>query len=82
MLKLAAEQPGYLGVASARDGLGITISYWASLESIRAWKRNAEHLQAQEKGRSEWYQTYKTRICLVERDYEFSTHETSDTASD
>ena len=82
MLELAAEQPGYLGVESARDGLGITVSYWASLEAIAAWKRNTEHLIAQEKGRTAWYQTYKTRICLVERDYEFSTHEKSNTASD
>jgi heme-degrading monooxygenase HmoA len=77
MLALAAEQPGYLGVESARGGLGITVSYWASLEAIAAWKRNAEHLQAQEKGRSAWYQTYKTRICLVERDYEFREVATS-----
>ena len=82
MLELASKQPGYLGVESARDGLGITVSYWASLEAIAAWKSNMEHLQAQEKGRMAWYQTYKTRICLVERDYEFSTHEKRNTASD
>ena len=66
---LAAQQPGYLGVESAREGLGITVSYWRDLASIRAWKANAEHLIAQQTGRSSWYTDYKTRICKVERDY-------------
>lgn len=71
MLELAKEQEGYLGIESARAEIGITVSYWKDLDSIRKWKMNAEHLMAQEKGRKEWYQNYKTRICLVERDYEF-----------
>ena len=69
MLELAAEQPGYLGVESAREGLGITISYWRDLESIRRWKAHAEHREAQRAGRERWYSNYKTRIALVERDY-------------
>lgn len=72
MVALAKEQNGFLGMESARENLGITVSYWSSLEAIRNWKMNTEHLLAQEKGRKEWYQHYKTRICLVERDYEFN----------
>lgn len=71
MVELAQEQPGFLGYESARDGLGITISYWESLEAIKNWKQNAEHRIAQQKGRSDWYTSYKTRICKVERDYGF-----------
>ncbi len=71
MLDLAAEQPGYLGNESVRDGLGITISYWESLEAIKHWKMNTDHLLAQKKGRTDWYSAYKTRICKVERDYGF-----------
>lgn len=71
MLDLASKQPGYLGHESVRDGLGITISYWESLEAIRNWKMNAEHLVAQKNGREKWYKAYKTRIALVERDYGF-----------
>lgn len=71
MMQLAAQQPGFLGVESAREELGITVSYWASLEAIRSWKANAEHLQAQMLGRRDWYQCYKTRIAKVERDYGF-----------
>ncbi len=73
MLELAAQQPGYLGHESARDGLGITVSYWKDPEAIRNWKKNTEHLFAQQQGRSKWYSAYKTRVCKVERDYGFET---------
>ncbi len=71
MAELAAQQPGYLGHESARDGIGITVSYWQSLDDIRNWKKVAEHVDAQQKGIKQWYRSYKTRICLVERDYGF-----------
>ena len=69
MIELAAQQPGFLGVESVREELGITISYWSDLDSIQRWKRNAEHLEAQKMGREKWYSNYKTRIARVERDY-------------
>lgn len=69
MMELAAQQPGFLGVESVRDGLGITVSYWNDLDSIRRWKANAEHLAAQKAGREKWYSSFKTRIAKVERDY-------------
>jgi heme-degrading monooxygenase HmoA len=70
MLDLAAQQPGFLGVESARNEVGITVSYWRDLDSIKAWKAVAAHREAQANGRQKWYSAYKTRICLVERDYE------------
>lgn len=71
MVRLAEMQPGYLGYESARNGLGITISYWESLEAIKKWKVNTDHLVAQKWGREKWYSAYKTRIAKVERDYDF-----------
>lgn len=71
MVELAAQQPGFLGVESARNEVGITVSYWASLEAIQAWRLNAEHTFAREQGRADWYQSFRTRICRVERDYGF-----------
>lgn len=71
MVRLAELQPGYLGHESVREGLGITVSYWGNLESIKSWKANTDHLIAQKFGREKWYSAYKTRIALVERDYEF-----------
>nr|WP_236995565.1 antibiotic biosynthesis monooxygenase [Halomonas huangheensis] len=72
MLELAAQQPGFLGVESAREQLGITVSYWASREAIAAWKANIEHREAQRLGRERWYSAFRTRICRVEREYGMS----------
>lgn len=72
MEELARQQPGFLDFESARDGLGITISYWESLEAIANWKANMDHKVAQRNGIKEWYSWYKVRICLVEREYEFA----------
>ena len=71
MLELAAERDGYLGVESVRgaDGLGITVSYWRDLESIRTWREQLEHTAARERGRAEWYSGYHLRIAKVEREY-------------
>jgi heme-degrading monooxygenase HmoA len=68
---LAKEQKGYLGIESARASVGITVSYWESLEAISNWKNNLEHIVAREKGRAVWYQQYQLRICKVERAYDF-----------
>ena len=72
MLALAAGMPGFLGVEAAREGIGITVSYWADLDSIAAWKRHIEHLAVQGEGRRRWYSAYATRIAKVERAYDFS----------
>ena len=71
MLELAKLQPGFLGEESAREELGITVSYWESLEAIRNWKQNAKHLQAQKQGKEKWYKKYKLRVARVERDADF-----------
>lgn len=71
METLAKQQPGYLGIESARNEIGITVSYWESLEAIVKWKNNIEHTEVREKGRSTWYKKYQLRICKVEREYGF-----------
>ena len=71
MVTLAKQQPGFIGVESARNEIGITVSYWQSLEAIILWKQHTQHLIAQELGKNNWYKHYKVRICLVEREYEF-----------
>ncbi len=71
MERLAADQPGFLGLEHARgeNGVGITISYWRSLEDIRAWKAVGEHRAAQRLGRERWYAAYQVRVARVEYDY-------------
>jgi len=72
MAELASQQPGFLGMESARnseDGLGITVSYWQDEESIREWKRQSEHLVAQKLGREQWYTSFRVRVAKVCREY-------------
>tara|TARA_B110001452_G_scaffold185384_1_gene155930 strand:+ start:1058 stop:1375 length:318 start_codon:yes stop_codon:yes gene_type:complete len=69
MIELAEEQAGFLGIESARQDIGITVSYWADLDSIKAWKANSEHVEAQKNGRKSWYDSFKVRIAKVDRDY-------------
>lgn len=71
MVELAAQQPGFLGVESTRgnDGFGITVSYWSSLDTIAAWKAQAEHRVAQHNGHRLWYEHFEMRIAKVERSY-------------
>ncbi len=71
MEELAAQQPGYLGIESARNEIGITVSYWESPEAIKNWKQQSEHLIAQQYGREKWYAAYRIRICKVEKEYGF-----------
>ncbi|HEX4933975.1 MAG TPA: antibiotic biosynthesis monooxygenase [Gemmatimonadaceae bacterium] len=71
MVELARQQPGFLGVESARgpDGVGITVSYWKDEDSIRAWKNHAEHVVARKHGRERWYTAFRLRVAKVEREY-------------
>ena len=71
MSDLAEQQPGFLGMESVRNGLGITVSYWASLEDIQQWRQQIDHMEAQKMGKEKWYRRYSLRICRVERDYQF-----------
>jgi heme-degrading monooxygenase HmoA len=71
MEKLVEQQPGFLGYESAREEIGITVSYWKDLNSIKMWKENPVHTIARENGRKIWYQNFKVRITKVERDYGF-----------
>ena len=68
---LAIQQPGFLGMETAKQNIGITISYWQNLEAIKHWKNNSEHQLAQQKGKNLWYKWYKVRICKVTHHYDF-----------
>ncbi len=71
MIELAETQDGFLGVESARNEIGITVSYWKDTESIQKWRGHAEHSLARKYGREKWYKAFKVRVALVEREYGF-----------
>lgn len=65
-MKLAQEQPGYLGYESLnKDKQGIFISYWENKESIENWRINVTHKMAKANA-TKWYKRYLSQICLVE----------------
>jgi len=70
MLELASKQPGFLGFETARQEIGISVSYWSTLEAIKAWKENMTHRQAQSRAK-DWYKAFRVRVCRVEREYGF-----------
>jgi len=73
MVELAGKQKGFIKAESSRDsdGVGITVSYWRTLEDIKNWKMDAEHTEVQKLGREQWYEAFTTRICRVEKEYSF-----------
>lgn len=73
METLGRSQTGFLGIESVEedDGLEITVSYWMDEDSIRNWKLNDEHLDAQGRGREKWYEGLEIRVAKVERAYGF-----------
>ena len=71
MERLAAGRVGYLGIESARQAVGITVSYWSDEAAILDWKRDVEHLAAQRLGRERWYAAYRLRVARVAREYGF-----------
>lgn len=70
MLALASRQAGFLGFESARQEIGISVSYWASEEAIAAWKENLAHREVQGRAK-DWYRQFRVRVCRVEREYGF-----------
>jgi heme-degrading monooxygenase HmoA len=70
---LAAQQPGYIGMDSVRgpDGLGITVSYWASDTDAKAWRDHGEHALIRDAGRDRWYSHYSLHVGEITRSYDW-----------
>jgi heme-degrading monooxygenase HmoA len=73
MVDLAKNEPGFLGIESARgaDGVGITVSYWDSLDAIAKWREHTEHKLVQTRGREEFYERYSLNVSRVVRSVSF-----------
>lgn len=67
LMKLAVQQPGYLGYSVASSDQGsIFISYWESEENIDHWRKNSSHIQAKGLAPKLWYDYYHSMITRVE----------------
>lgn len=73
MVELARQQPGFraLKTFASDDGERVTISEFDSLEAVNGWRANLEHLEAQRRGRSEFYAEYSLQTCELIRDVRF-----------
>lgn len=74
MEQLAATQPGYLGIETARgtDGFGITVSYWIDEAAARKWRDHPLHAAIRQRGRALWYDHYRITVARVTRGYEWA----------
>lgn len=71
MAALAARQPGYRGIHSARDpeGIGITVSYWADEAAAIAWREHPDHARIRADGRERWYAWHEVVVARTLRRY-------------
>lgn len=72
MVELARNIEGFMGMDSAKQKQGITISYWETTEAISKWKNESKHLMAQKLGKEKWYKYYNVRVAKVLKEYEFN----------
>ena len=74
MRELALTKYGCTEFTSACEGqFEIAVSYWPSLEAIAKWKQVAEHLIAQDLGKTKWYSKYEVQVTKVVRSYASAT---------
>jgi heme-degrading monooxygenase HmoA len=70
---LVLAQPGYLSHKGyqAADGERLTLVWFRDQESLRAWKMQPRHLEAQRRGRERWYEFYEMDVAEVIRSSHF-----------
>ena len=69
----ADEYPGFVDTKSftADDGERLTVVRFRDEESQRAWSRDALHREAQQKGRTDYYERYRIVVCQAMRSYDW-----------
>jgi len=73
MHELVHKLPGFISLKeyTSEDGEVLDIARFRDETSLEAWKQEPEHLEAQRKGREEFYDHYAIQALKVIRDYEF-----------
>ena len=71
MVGLARTMPGFVSVGALqdRDGRSFTVVVFEDEESHRAWRNHPEHLEAQRRGREDWYLEYSAEVLQPVRSY-------------
>lgn len=71
MRELVAQVPGFVSYKSyvADDGEEIELARFDSEVALETWRTLPEHLEAQRRGRHEWFDEYWVQICTPIREY-------------
>jgi heme-degrading monooxygenase HmoA len=74
MSVLARGMPGYIShkTFTAADGERVTLVEFESEAAQRAWAMHPEHLEAQNKGRTEFYSEFHIQVCSVVRESRYA----------
>jgi heme-degrading monooxygenase HmoA len=74
MYELVSSMPGYISQKEfvAEDGETVSLFEFDSLESVAAWREHPEHVQAQQRGRDEFFAEYHIQVCSTIRDYRYT----------
>jgi heme-degrading monooxygenase HmoA len=77
MHAIATAMPGFVSYKdyTAEDGENVTVVEFDSEAEQLAWRNHAEHRDAQERGRREFFSEYQIQVCRVERAYRFNATE-------
>lgn len=71
MRTLAFEKYGCIDFLSvSENGDEVAISYWPSLDSIKRWRNDEEHLKVQHLGSELWYMSYRVEVVEIVRSYD------------
>ena len=64
---------GFLGEEPCRsisdENRFVTLFYFHDRESIKAWRRDADHIRLKQMGKEEIFSWYRIRIAEIEREY-------------
>jgi len=76
MRALAFEKYGCIEfiTATEENDQEIAISYWGDEASIIRWRKDSEHMLAQELGRAQWYESYSVQVVEIKREYSYSAN--------
>lgn len=80
---LVEKHPGYVSFESftTETGEEVSLEMFDSMESVDAWRRNREHMEAQRFGRDELYEWYSVQKFELTGEYGFSRERESASAS-
>jgi heme-degrading monooxygenase HmoA len=73
MYELASSMPGFVSYKdfAAADGESVALVEFEDEASVLAWRKHAEHVQAQRRGREEFFAEFRITVCTPLRDYTF-----------